>query len=169
MASTSKLKEELQSLLLNAAFFGAWFAAFLVVKDLILAEYRIGPTGITAALVAALVLAKVVLLLEHVELGPLVRGRPAWFEAAVRTALYGFGVLVVMLLEKSFEGRHEAGGFVNALAGVLHHRDIPHVLANTVCVTGALLLFNAKSVVQRHLGSGALLRMFTQPMPDPLA
>jgi hypothetical protein len=168
MTSKNKLKEELLSLALNAAFFGAWFLAFLVIKDLILAEYSIGPTGVTAALVAALVVAKVVLLLEHVELGSVVQSRPAWVEVALRTALYAIGALVVMLLEKSFEARHEAGGFVNALAGVLHHRDIPHVVANTLSVTGALLLFNAKSVVQRHLGSGALFRMFTQPMPSRL-
>jgi len=168
MGSLEKAKEELRSMVLNTAFFGAWFLTFLAIKNLILAEYRIGPTGITAALIAALVLAKVVLMLERVELGSLVQGRPAWCEVAIRTLLYAIGALIVMLLEKSFEARHEAGGFIKALAGVLHHRDIPHVLANSLSVTGAFLIFNAKSVVRRYLGTGTLFRMFTQPMPDPL-
>ena len=96
MTSRNTLQEEVLSLALNAAFFGAWFLAFLVVKDLILAEYRIGPSGVTAALVAALVVAKVVLLLEHVELGSLVQSRAAWVEVALRTALYAIGALVVL-------------------------------------------------------------------------
>jgi hypothetical protein len=33
-------------------------------------------------------------------------------------------------------------------------------------VTGALLLFNMHSVVRRHLGPGALARMFMQPLPE---
>jgi hypothetical protein len=165
MPVTSKLKEELLSLGLNALFFGTWFLTFLAIKNLILAEYQIGPSGLTAALVGALVLAKVVLLLERVEFGRLAANRPAWMEVAVRTALYGLGVLVILLLEKSFESRHAAGGFLNAVAGVLRHQDIPHVVANAIVGTGALLLFNAKSVVSRHLGSAGLLRLFRQPMP----
>jgi len=165
MAAISKLKEELVSMVVNTAFFGAWFLTFLAIKNLILAEYEIGPTGIAAALIAALVLAKTVLLLEHVELGRLAAGRPAWLEVALRTLLYGLSVLVLMLLEKSFESRREAGGFLNAFANILQHEDIPHVVANTIAVTAALLVFNAKSVVARHLGTGALLRMFRQPLP----
>jgi len=85
----------------------------------------------------------------------------------VRTGLYGFGVLVVILVEKAFEARHEYGGFARALVQVIQHQDIPHVLAAAIGVTGALLVFNALSVVRRHLGKGGLLRLFLVPLPEP--
>ena len=166
MTIGNRLKEELRTLAIYTALFGAWFLTFLVMKDLILTEYAIEPVGVTTALVAALVLAKAVLLLEHVDLGAWSHRKPAWIEVALRTLLYAAGALLMLLLEKAFEARHEAGGFLNALAGVLQHRDIPHVLANAICATVALLLFNMNSVIRRHLGAGTVIRMFRQPLPQ---
>jgi hypothetical protein len=113
--------------------------------------------------VGALVLAKVVLLLEHVSLGGRIARRPAWVEIAARTALCALGVLVVLLLEKAFETRHEHGGMLRALAGILRHEDIPHVVANAIVATSALLVFNVFSLVRKRLGSGALLGLLRAP------
>jgi hypothetical protein len=157
------LKEELGSVALYTLFFGAWFATFILLKTLILAEYEIRFSGLTAAFVGALILAKVVLLLEHVSLGEGFARRPAWVEVAVRTALYAVGVLVVLLLEKAFEVRHEHGGVLRALAGILRHEDIPHVVANAIVATGALLVFNVFSMIRKRLGPRALLDLLRTP------
>jgi hypothetical protein len=159
VSSGSKLKEELRAVALYTLFFGAWFMVFIGLKSLILAEYEIRFQGLSAALIGALVLAKVVLLLEHVSLGGWVERAPAWVGVVVRTSLYALGVLCVLLLEKAFEVRHEAGGVLQALAGILRHEDIPHVIANAIVAGGALLVFNVLSVVRATLGPGALLRM----------
>lgn len=159
MSAGARLKEELRAVALYTLFFGTWFAVFMGLKALVLAEYEIRFPGLSAVLVGALVLAKVVLLLEHVSLGDWIARRPAWVEVAVRTGLYALGVLVVLLLEKAFEARHEAGGVLRALAGILRHEDIPHVVANTIVATGALLVFNVFSLIRARLGPGALLRM----------
>jgi hypothetical protein len=74
-----------------------------------------------------LILAKVVMVQEYVPLGAWVRERPAWVDVMVRTALYSFGVIVVLLLEKGFEGRHEYGSFGLSLAAVFQHEDINHI------------------------------------------
>ena len=111
-------------------------------------------------------MAKVVLVLEHVPLGALTRDRPALVHVAVRTGLYGLGVLVVLLLEKAFEARHEYGGFASSVAQVIRHQDIHHVLAAAIGVTGALLVFNALFVIRRHLGKRGLLRLFLAPLPE---
>ena len=165
MTSTlrSRLSEELRLLGAYTAFFAAWFLALLVLKWLTLAEYHIRFHGLTAALVAALVLAKVVLLMEHVSLGAWARSKAAWVGVALRTALYGICVIVVMFLETAFEMRHEAGGPIEAVARAVRHEDAPHVLADAIYVTGALLIFNAMSVLRRHLGDGGLWRLFTAP------
>ena len=69
MSAGSRLKEELRAVGLYTLFFGAWFSAFMLLKALVLAEYEIRYSGLSAVLVGALVLAKVALLLEHVSLG----------------------------------------------------------------------------------------------------
>jgi hypothetical protein len=166
MAAHQKLKHELEELGLAGLYFFLWIGLLVAIKKLVLAEYQIEFTGLSAALIGALVLAKVVLILEHVPLGPLTRNRPAWVEVVVRTVLYTAGVVVVLLLEKGFEGRHEYGGFIAALKSLFQGADIDHVWGNAICISGALLGYNALSVIRRHLGDGGLLAIFREPLPD---
>ncbi len=163
-----KLKEESKAIVITALYFGTWIAALLLIKSLVLAEYRIAFHGWSAAVVGALILSKVVLLLEHVSLGAWVRSQSAWVDVALRTALYTLGAAIVMILEKGFEVRHEYGGFIPALQVLFQHADLPHVWANTLCLSGALLGYNAISVVRRHLGAKGLLRMFLSPLPEEM-
>ncbi|MFZ0256343.1 MAG: hypothetical protein WAN46_11990 [Gammaproteobacteria bacterium] len=166
MNLSAKLRDEIRSVGLATLFFGAWFFVLLVLKWLVLAEYRIEFHGLSMALIGALIVAKVVLLLENVPLGAWIRDRPAVVDVAARTGLYGLGVLVVLLLEKAFEARHEYGGFASSLVQVIHHQDIPHVLAAAIGVTGALLVFNASFVVRRRLGKRGLLGLLLSPLPE---
>jgi len=168
MSARQKLKEELRSLLEASLYFGVWVFGLLLVKVLILEEYRITFTGWTSALVGVLVLAKVVLILEHVSLGAWVRNKPAWIDVLLRTIMYVAGVFVVMILEKAFEGRHEYGGFDNSLARIFEHADMPHILVNTICMSGALLGYNMLAVMRRHLGTGGLVKLFLMPVPDEI-
>jgi hypothetical protein len=160
MSFASKLKRELKAVALAALYFGCWIAALLFIKSLVLAEYSIEFRHYSLAVVGALILSKVVLILEHVPLGPWVRSRPAWVDVALRTVLYSAGVALVMILEKGIEGRHEHGGFVGAVRSTLQSEDVYHLWANSVCITGAILVYNALSVVRHHLGEGGLARLF---------
>lgn len=166
MSIQQKLKHELKAVILVTLFFAAWLGVFMALKVLILEEYEIQFGGVSKVLIGALILAKVVLILEHVSLGAWMKKQPALVEVILRTALYAFGTFVVMLLEKSFESRHEQGGFVSALMNVFQHRDIPHIWANTICVTGALLFYNLLSALNHHLGSGGLARVFLTNRKD---
>lgn len=166
MSFKQKLKAEIKDIGIAALFFGCWLGALLLLKWLILDEYHITFRGWSLAVVGALVLSKVVLVLRNVSLGAWVRARPAWVEVALRTILYTLGVAVVLLLEKGFEGRHAFGGFIPALQQVIRQTDFQHVLANTLCLSGALLVYNMLSVFQQHLGEGGLIRIFLSPLPD---
>lgn len=158
-----KLKHELKAVILVTLFFATWLGVFMALKVLILEDYQIRVKGFSMVLIGALVLAKVVLILEHVSLGAWLRSRPVLVDVVLRTLLYAVGALVVMLLEKAFESRHEQGGFGNALMKVIEHRDIPQVWANAICVAGALLFYNLLSSLNRHLGTGGLARVFLSP------
>ena len=166
MSAGKKLKHELGSLLEAMLYFAVWLFGLMLVKVLILDEYQNTVTSWSAAFVGVLVLAKVVLILEHVPLGVWISSQPAWFNVLIRTILYVAGVFVVMILEKAFEGRHEYGGFGKALTAIFEHADMPHILANTVCITGALLGYNILTVIRRHLGKGELVKFFQMPLPE---
>lgn len=166
MSLNLKIKKEIIAVGLTTLYFGIWFCMFVVLKGLILAEYRIEFQGLSMALIGAMIVAKVVLVLEHIPLGAWVQARPALVHVILRTALYALGVFVVVFLEKAFDTRHEYGGFIISLIQVIHTRDIHHVLAVTIAVTFALMGFNALFVVRRHIGKGGLLRMFLSPLPE---
>lgn len=160
-----KLGEELKTLASVTLYFGCWMATLLTIKDLLLEEYQIPLNRMSMAVVGTLVLAKVVLVLEHVSFGAWVRKRPAWVDVLLRTVLYALAVLMVLLLEKAFEGRHEYHGFLPSLFAVSHHADVYHVWVNAICVTGALLSYNLLTVVRRRLGKGGLARLLMSPLP----
>jgi hypothetical protein len=161
-----KLVAELKSVGSAMLFFAAWIAMLVSIKQLVLAEYHIAFGGISVALIGALILSKVVVVLEHVPLGNWIRTQPAWIDVIARTVLYALGLFVVILLEKAFEGRHEFGGFGAALAGVFEHADMPHVWANTICLSGALLVYNLLSVIRKYSPDRTLLRILLLPLPD---
>lgn len=161
-----KLKHELTALGLLMLYFGCWIAGLIFLKQLVLAEYHIPFSQLSLALIGALILAKVVLILEHVSLGEWVRTRPAWVDVVLRTVLYSFGVVVVLLLEKGLEGRREHGGFGAALSALYNSADAHHVWANTICISAALLFYNALSVVRAQLGGRAFLKLFLDPLPE---
>ena len=99
----------------------------MVIKSLIPAEYHI----------LALILARVVLIIEHILLGLI-----------LRTLLYSSGVLVVLTLGKGIRGT-----------------DAAHVRASIICVAGALLVWNAAGVVERHLGKRQFAKLVATPIP----
>lgn len=169
MSIREKLAHELTALLRLGLYFTAWLGALVILKKLILDEYHIGFTGISVALMGALVLSKVVLILENVSLGSWVSRQGSWVEVALRTVLYSLGVAVVLLLEKAFEGRHEYSGFLPSLQSIFEHADINHVWVNTICLGGALLSYNVLWAICRHLGEGALLRLMRTPLPEERA
>jgi len=49
---------------------------------------------------------------------------------------------------------------------LLKQADAPHIWANTICLSGALLGYNVLSVVRRQLGEAGLRRLFLSPLPE---
>ena len=166
MSFGQKLRTEVKTVALAALYFAVWIGVLVSLKQLLLAEYHVQFNGLSMALVGAVVLAKVVLVLEHVPLGAWTRQKPALLDVILRTALFGVGVLIALLLEKGLEGRHEYGGFGPSLIALFRHTEIHHVWVNVICLTGALLGYNILSVIRRHLGEGGLIKLFLSPLPE---
>lgn len=167
MSIMEKLKEEIRSLALLTLYFGVWIGSLMLLKTLILDEYQIEFHGLSAALLGVLILAKVVLVLEHVSFpGSWVQKQPALVDVILRTILYTIGVLLVMLIEKSFEGMHAHNGFFPSMLSVFATAEGYKDMANVICITGALLFYNVFSTLKRVFGAGSLMQAFLKPLPE---
>lgn len=165
MISKKKVIAEIRTVLLTTLYFFLWFGALMIIKVLLLKEYNIEFAGFSVVVVSALVIAKVVLLLEYVSI-PFTKTKPAWVEVITRTLIYLLGVFFVMLLEKSFEARHEYGGVLEASKNVFGQANFYHVWANTLCVFGALFFFNLWSVIKITFGKGVFLKLMTSRLHE---
>lgn len=158
-----KIINELKSVGIASLYFLVWFGILMIIKVLLLEEYHIKFSGLSLVIVGALVVAKVILIMEHIPLGSWVQRKPAIVDLLLRTFLYSFGIVIILILEKAYEGRHEYGGFGSSLQQVFNHVDVYHVWVNSIVVFCALLSFNFLTLIRTHLGKGGLFRMLKEP------
>ncbi len=154
-----KVIKELKSIAGVTLYFFLWFGILMLLKKLMLKDYNIEFSGISIAIITALVMAKVVILMELIKLGPWVRRQPAIVDVMIRTIMYTLGVLFVLLLEKAFESRHEEGGFGNAMIRVFQHRDMYKILAGTLVVGLSLFFYNVFSVLKEYLSGRKFIKL----------
>jgi hypothetical protein len=162
----NKLLKEIKAIGLTTLYFAVCFGTMILLKKLVLVQYDIQFRGLSVALLGALVVAKVVIVMEHVSFGRWVRQRPVAVDITLRLLLYTCGTFIAFTLEKAFEERHE-GGFGHALVKLFEQRDIHRVWAGTICVSGALLGFLVLSALRQHIGDRELKRLFfSMPVED---
>lgn len=153
------LAEEIRAVIAVTIYFAICFTLIMVLKQLLLAEYGIEFSGITSAIIIALVTAKVVVVLRKVPLSHLYDGQPGIVDVVARTILYTFATLLALLLEKAFEARGEYGGFLNAIGEIFEHREVSRVWATTICVGLAFAAYNFFSVIFESLDKGQVRRI----------
>ena len=156
MSWKSKLKEELKSLGIIMLYFGLWFAFMIILKILLLREYDIEFTGLSMAFIGALIVGKVILIIDHIPMGSWIEKQPAIVDILFRTFLYSVGIIIIIILEKAFEVRHEYGGFFKALPKVFNRTDVNQIYANSLTIICALLGFNLFTLFGKYFGEGGI-------------
>jgi hypothetical protein len=169
MSVLKKIINEIKTIARTAAYFAIVFILMMVMKKLYLKDYDIEFTGISQALIGALVLSKVVLLMGLISLGSWVKRQPSIVDVSLRTLLYTLGVWIVIVLEKLFERRHDAGGIANSISFLFNHRDIYHVWATTIGSGLSIFVYNAFSVMQEMLGRHGISKLFFKTSPEQVS
>jgi len=165
-----KALHEIKAVAFATIYFAIWLGILMFLKTMILTEYKVEFTGISMAIIGALILAKVVLVIDLIPLSKWTRQRPAAWFLFFRTLLNIIAVFILLLLEKAFEARHEYGGFGSSLSQVFQQRDISHVWANVTVVSIAVFWFNVIFVLRRYLGEKKLRQLFFSiPMAEVLS
>ena len=165
MSTKDKIVKEAKSIFWTSLYFLAWFGSLMLIKVLLLEEYHIQFYNVSALIIGALVVAKSVLIMEAM---PVSKGKhqPAWAVVLKRTLLFMVGVFIILVLEKSIEARHEYGGVVNATRNLFHDTNIYHILVNSLCVFGALLIYNLGSLLSLNLGKEGFKKILLAPYTD---
>lgn len=142
-------------------FFSAFGLLFLLFK-LFVAQYSIEYSAFAKAAVAALILGKVVPLLDWVQSGHRFETHRRIVVIASKTVIYATVVIVLGIGERMFETYREEGSLGKAadfmIANSNGHRFLGLVLLISV-VVGAYL---ALQEIDRAMGDGSLYRLLFQ-------
>ena len=151
------LKEELRTAGLATLFFLCCFLFVIALKKLFLAQYDIGFYGLSAAVLGAAIVCKVVVVLDKLRAGTRFEtSQPPYVSVLYKTAVYSAVVLMVVAAEKVFHAYREPHTLSAAVAEVWHGRDRNNIIATVLCIGAAFAAYNALSVINRRLADGKL-------------
>ena len=160
MTAGERIQREVREIGLVTLYFLTCFLFFLSLKKLILVQYHLEITVFHTALIGALVVAKVVVLLEKTSFGSRFRSATPFVHVLWRSLCYTAIVFVVTLAERLFHLYRESSELPRALSELWAGRDFHHFLAMNLCVGFSFLIYNCFSEIDRHLGEGGLRRLF---------
>ncbi len=143
-------------------FFLAFMVIFLIFK-FFAAQYSVEFSATTRAAVGALILGKVIPMLEWAQS----RYRFDTHRPAVlivcKTFVYGLIVGVIAISEKIFHGFRETGNFHGAMDIVIANASLDRSLGIILLFCLVVGSFLVLQQINRAMGKGALVRLFFSP------
>jgi hypothetical protein len=162
-----KLKHELHTLIPATAFFFVSFQLLALTQALILKQYGIRVSVFLAATVGALVVAKVVLIADHVPLVNRFPEKPLIYNVAWKTTIYFVASLAVRYLEHVIHFWRESGDLATANRRLINEIVWPHFWGVQLWLLVLLLVYCAFREMVRALGSDRMIEMFFHQPPKP--
>jgi fumarate reductase subunit D len=140
-------------------FFIALMLIFAVVKLLAL-QYSIRFYAFARAAIGALVLGKIVLLMEMTERKRKASRYPRAIVVAFKTLIYAMAVVLFEFGERIVRAWHEKGSLREALATVKANAHLDHFLALLILGCMIIAMYLAMEEISHAMGEGALTRLF---------
>ncbi len=151
------IREELKTAGLATLYFLCVFLLIILLKKLMLAQYDISFYGLSAAVFGALVVGKVVVVLDKTRAGTRFEASHSPLASvAYKTVIYSLVVLAVIAAEKVFHAWRETADLAEAVVHVWEGRERARILATIICVALAFAAWNLFSAVSRRLAGGRL-------------
>ena len=154
------LIREIRELGLITLYFLCCFLFFLSLKKLLLEEYRIEVHILGAAIIGALIVAKVVLIFERTSFGNFFKDKILILHVLWRSLVYTAIVFVVTLGEHLFERYRKVGDVSQAISSLWLEHNIYHFFAMNIAVAVSFLIYNVGRELDCYLGKGELLKLF---------
>jgi hypothetical protein len=154
------LKHEIRQIGLVTLFFLFCFGVVAILKKLMLAAYAIEVTALFTALVFALLVGKVVVIMDKTRAGTRFDARLRLGVAVLyKSAIYTLVTFLVLAAEKVFHAYRETGTFWGGVAEVWAHRNRSEILVKVICIGLAFVAYHLFVGIDRRLGEGTLWRL----------
>jgi hypothetical protein len=148
-----------------------FFIAFLLIAvmfKLLVAEYAIEFSAFTKAAVAALILGKVVPLLDWAQSGYRFDGYRRIVVVTCKTFVYASVVIVLGIGERIFKAYREANSLGEAVTRLIANANVDRFLGLVLLISMVVFVYLLMQEIERAMGKGALLRLlFKRPDPIP--
>jgi hypothetical protein len=155
-----KLKREFAELIPVTVFFLVAFQLLAVTQALMLEEYGIRATNFIAATVAALVVAKVVVITDHLPFVNRFPDRPLVYNVVWKTAIYLAASLAVRYAEHVIHFWRQTGDFSAANRRLFEKIVWPHFWGLQLWLLILLFVYCTLREVVRAMGRERIIRMF---------
>ena len=156
-----QVPHEIQEILGTFLYLALFFCAFSAYRELVLSELGLGYYHFGFALIKALVLAKVIVLGQHVRFGKILDDWPLIIPTIYKVVFFSIFALLFDVLEHIVEALLHGRSIPSALQEIISvGRD--EILARGLVVLIAVIPFFAVEETGRRLGEGVLSRMFYQ-------
>lgn len=150
------------------AFFFTAFLLIAVMYKLFVAQYAIEFSAFTKAAIAALIIGKVVALLNWAESGHSADSTHRRIVVvAGKTFVYALVVIVLGIGEKIFRAYREAGSLGEAIANLLANANFDRFMGLVLLISLVVFIYLALQEIEGAMGKGALFRLFFK-RPDPI-
>ena len=148
-----------------------FFTAFLligVIFKLLVTQYSIQFTAFTKAAVAALIIGKVILLIDWAESGRDFGSHRRIVVIACQTFVYAFTVSALGFGERILEAAHKAHSLREGFDMVLANAHFDRFIGLVILISLVVFVYLVLQEIERAMGPGALYRLLFK-RPDPIA
>lgn len=154
------LKHEIEEVIPPTIFFFVTFHVIAVTRALMLEDYGITVPSFAAATIGALIVAKVILVVDLLPFVNRFQDRPLIYNTVWKTLIYMIGALLVRYCEHliSFARKHE--NVLEASRHLLAEVDWPDFWATQIWLVVLLFVYCALAELIRLLGAERVRQMF---------
>lgn len=160
MNFVQKLKKEIIEILLVTAYFLLCFGILIIIKKLTLGQVKIEYYGFSAALIGALIMSKVVIILDKTPLGKIYIRQALYKHVLIKSIIYTLVVSFVLFLENLIHTLLEGENFMEAVLTILSHRDPLQFRLILLASFISLGSYNVIIAIRDSMDKGALTKLF---------
>lgn len=158
-----KLKEEFEALLPPAIFFFVALHLVALVRALMLKGTGITPATSLSVTLAALIIAKAVLIADMLPFINLYPHKPLVWNVAWKTTIYSLIAMLVHYLERLVDYWREAGGFIAGNEKLLSEIVWPHFWATQIFLVVLVFMYVCLRELIRVIGHDRVREIFFGP------
>jgi len=158
---------ELLRILPTVLFFFIALMLILALLKLFISQYSIEFYAFSKAAIGALILGKVVVLMDWAESGRRVSTHPRIVVIAGKTLIYGAAVLALGIGERMIHSYRRTGDFRDAASLVIANANLDRFLGCVLLISLVVSAYLTMEEINRAMGKGALYALFFERPRQP--